>query len=275
MPYISVIMGVYNCENMVALKDTVDSIINQKFEDWEFIICNDGSTDNTLDNLKKIEKLDNRIKIISYKENRGLGSALNSCINVSKGKYIARQDDYDISKPDRFSKQIKFLEENPDISIVGTIADVFNDKLEWGSYFVPERPSKNDFLWNSPFLHPSIIMKKDDLVCAGGYRISIETRLCEDFDLFMRMYSLGMKGYNIQEKLYKYRIDIGAQKYRPMRVRIEEAKVRYKGYKILGLLPRGIIYVFKPIVIGLIPWIAFKRIRKKQYLNDIEKSNIY
>ena len=60
-----------------------------------------------------------------------------------------------------------------------------------------------------------------------------------------------------------------------MRVRIEEAKVRYKGYKILGLLPRGIIYVFKPIVIGLIPWIAFKRIRKKQYLNDIEKSNIY
>lgn len=266
MPKVSVIMGVYNCKDIEALNNSINSIINQTYNDWELIICNDGSTDNTLNILKKIEKKDKRIKLISYEQNRGLGYALNKCIEVSKGEYIARQDDDDISEINRFEKQVLYLDNNKYISIVGCTANVFDGENVWGKYKVPEKPNKKDFYWNSPFIHPSIMLRKKDIVKAGGYRIAKETRRCEDYDLFMRMYSLGMKGYNIQEELYKYKVTNGNKKYRPMRYRIDEAKVRYIGYKKLGILFKGIPYIVKPIIIGLIPQFIFKKITQRQYI---------
>ena len=85
MPKVSVIMGVYNCKDVNLLYKSVNSIIEQTFTEWEFIICNDGSTDDTLTKLLELEKLDSRIKIISYSENKGLAYALNECIKFSKG----------------------------------------------------------------------------------------------------------------------------------------------------------------------------------------------
>lgn len=266
MPKISVIMGVYNCKNYEMLKKSVISIINQTYNDWEFIICDDGSINNTEDMLHEIAKLDRRIKIIGYKENRGLANALNCCIKEATGEYIARQDDDDISHPTRFEKQIKFIEYNNEYSIVGTIANVFDDSGIWGKYRLDEVVTKNSFLWNSPFLHPSLVIRKSDLEKVGGYRVAKETRRCEDYDLWMRMYAVGMKGYNLQEVLFNYRIDIDPEKkYRPMKYRIDEAIVRYKGFKAMGILLKGIPYIFKPFVIGLIPQCIFKVIRKKQY----------
>lgn len=265
MPKISVIMGVYNCKDIDALNKSVNSIINQTYTDWEFIICNDGSTDNTLNILKKIEMKDERIKIISYEKNKGLRYALNKCIEESKGKYIARQDDDDISEKNRFEKQISYMEKHRDISIVGCRANVFDKNDVWGKYNVPEYPNKTDFYWNSPFIHPTVIIRKDDLIKAGCYRVAKETRRCEDYDLFMRMYSLGMVGHNLQEELYRYNISVGNKKYRPMKYRIDEAKVRFIGYKKMGVLIKGIPYIMKPIIIGLIPQFIFKNITIKQY----------
>ena len=265
MPKISVIMGVYNCKDINLLNESVNSIINQSYTDWEFIICNDGSTDNTLDILNDIKKRDERIRIISYEKNKGLRYALNKCIEISEGEYIARQDDDDISDCNRLEKQLDYLENNVDISVVGCTAIVFDGINEWGKYKVPENPQNTDFYWNSPFIHPSVIMRKQDLIKAGCYRISKETRRCEDYDLFMRMYSLGMKGHNIQENLYKYKVTNGNKKYRPMKYRIDEAKVRFIGYKSMGILIKGIPYIIKPIIIGLIPQCIFKKITEKQY----------
>lgn len=269
MPKISVIMGVYNCKDFNSLEKSIHSIIKQTYEDWEFIICNDGSTDETLKELRKFEKLDKRIKIISYTQNKGLAYALNECIKVSQGEYIARQDDDDISKIDRLEKQLIFMENNKDIDIVGTNADVFDKNSVWGKFILKEKPQKNDFLWNSPFLHPSILMRKKSLIKSGGYRVAKETRRCEDYDLFMRMYSLEMKGYNIQEILYEYKIEIGNKKYRPMKYRIDESIVRYIGYKNMGILLKGIPYIVKPLIIGLIPQVIFKNITKRQYNKKI------
>lgn len=112
MPNVSIIMGVYNCKNYNLLRKSVESILQQTYKDYEFIICNDGSTNNTLKELKKIAQSDSRIKIISYEKNRGLNHALNECLAVSQGKYIARQDDDDVSKPERLKKQVQFLDEN-------------------------------------------------------------------------------------------------------------------------------------------------------------------
>lgn len=97
MVKVSVIMGVYNCKDKKMLKKSINSIINQTYSDWECIICNDGSTDNTLEALNNIAQVDSRIKIISYDKNKGLNYALNMCLKEAQGTYIARQDDDDIS----------------------------------------------------------------------------------------------------------------------------------------------------------------------------------
>ena len=267
MPKISVIMGVYNCKDYEGLKTSVLSIINQTFQDWELLICNDGSTNNTLYLLNQIAKLDNRIKILSYEKNRTLAGALNFCLEHTNGEYIARQDaGYDISEKDRFEKQIKFLMKNKEYDFVGSNMKVFDGNGFEGQVILPEKIAKADFLWNSPVSHPSIIARKSAYEKVGGYRISKETRRCEDYDLFMRMYSVGLKGYNIQENLYHYRIVLdNKKKYRPMKYRIDEAVVRYKGFKAMGILLRGIPYIFKPIVIGILPAELFTWIKKMTY----------
>lgn len=164
MPKVSIIMGVYNCKNFALLRKSVDSILNQTFRDYEFIICDDGSTNDTLKELHDIAQQDDRIRIVAYKKNRGVNHALNRCLSVAIGEYIARQDDDDISKPKRLEKQVEFLDVHSEYSIVGTCANVFDDKGVWGEYKVPEKPKKNDFLWNNPFMHPITMTRKFELL---------------------------------------------------------------------------------------------------------------
>lgn len=258
-------MGVYNTKNKELLKESVQSIISQTYTDWELIICDDGSTDNTLDILYEIEKLDCRIKILSYKKNKGLSYALNECAKESKGEYIARQDDDDISYPDRLETLLEFFNEHPEYSIVGSCADVYDLNGIWGAYTVEENPTDKSFLWSNPFAHPTTMMRAEALKKIGYYRVAKETRRCEDYDLFMRMYANGFIGYNIQRRLYKYYILNDNRKYRPMKYRIDEAIVRFHGYKKLNLYPIGFFFVIKPILIGLIPQSIFKTIRTRNY----------
>lgn len=265
MPLISVIMGVYNCKDKDLLRESIDSILDQSFGDFEFLICDDGSTDDTLQRLNKIASNDQRIKILSFGENRGLAGALNFCIKNASGKFIARQDDDDISYPDRFKVELKYLQEHPEIEFVGCIADVYDNNGIWGEYTLPENPEKKHFLWNSPFLHPSVLIRKNAFEQAGCYKISWETRRAEDYDLFMRFYSNGIRGYNIQQKLYKYKIENGTRKYRKMKDRTQEAVVRAKGFKALGYGIESLPYILKPIIIGLIPQSIFRKIRKQQF----------
>lgn len=266
MPTVSIIMGVYNCRRPDLLEKSIRSIIDQTYTDWEFLICNDGSTDGiTPDLLRSYEKEDSRIRVLTYKNNRGLCHALNVCLEEAKGKYIARQDDDDVSRPDRLQKLLDFAEAHQEYAIVGSIADVSDDNGIWGEYPLEERPSGKSFYWNSPFAHPTVLMRKEALDAVGGYREAWETMRCEDYDLFMRMYAAGYTGYNLQEKLYIYRIVNGDRKYRPMNVRLQEAVVRFKGFRKMGILAGGIPYIVKPVLIGLIPQRIFKKIRQKTY----------
>ena len=269
MPKISVIMSVYNADNYDILISSVQSILNQDFKDFEFIICNDGSSNNkTNEYLKMIKELDPRIKIIGYKKNMGLAYSRNQCIKICNGKYIAFQDDDDKSEKNRLRIEYDFLEKNQNYSFVGTTANVFEKDKIWGKFDLPEKPVRKDFLWNSPFLNPSMMFRKSVLQEIGGFRVSKETKRAEDYDLFMRLYSKGYKGYNIQQRLFNYRINIDNEKkkkYRPMKDRISEAKVRYRGFKLLHLGYKSIPYVIKPIIVGLIPTSIFYKIRKRQY----------
>ena len=269
---VSVIMGVYNCKRKDILEKSIDSIIHQTFKDWEFLICDDGSVDDTYQHLLTLSSRDNRIRILHYDENRGLSYALNYCLAETKGIYIARQDDDDISFPDRLERQVKALDSQPNYSMVGTAASIYNDDGVWGNFDVPEYPNKKNFLWNSPFIHPTVMFKKEVLEAVNGYRVAKETRRCEDYDLFMRMYAAGYQGYNIQDNLYLYRSENGNTKHRPMKYRIDEVVVRWKGYKALNMLGKGFPFVVKPIFIGLIPAKLLKVIKNKQYNTSINNA---
>lgn len=258
---ISVLMGVYNTNQEKMVRRAIESIQNQTFTNWEFIICDDGSDDGTYELLSKIIKGDNRIRLIRNKENQGLAAALNHCLEFASGTYAARMDVDDISMPERFEKQIKFLERNHEYQLVGSAVELFDSNGIWGQRSMPEKPEKKAFLWGSPFVHPSILIRRDVLVKIKGYRVAKETKRTEDYDLFMRCYAAGFKGYNMQEVLYQFCEDKNSVTRKKYRYRIDEAKIRYKGFRKLGLMPKGILYVFKPLIVGLLPYSLLVRLR--------------
>ncbi len=252
MPRVSIISGAYNIGNCYSFDKSIKSILLQTYEDFEFIICDDGSSDNTWELLSKFAKRDSRIKLLKNEKNIGLAATLNRCIESASGEYIARHDCDDYAAPDRIEKQVAYLDAHTDISLVGTFAYLFDENGVWGEMKFPVEITKKDFLFCSPHQHGSVVFRKSTLLKVGGYRVAKETRRTEDYDLFMRMHTFA-KSANLPEHLYYFCEDKNTLKRRKYRYRIDEAKVRYQGFKRLGLLPRGIPYVIKPLIVGLIP----------------------
>ena len=255
VPSVSFIMGVYCCKDPAALRASVESVISQTYRDWELIMVDDGSEDGgaTFNAMQAALALDPRVFAFRYEKNHGLAYALDYCLKRARGRYIARQDDDDLSDPSRLASEVAFRDEHPDLAIVGTTATLFDDQGVWGSLDVPENPNARSFLWNSPFIHPSVVMRADALRSVGGYRVAPETLLLEDYDLFMRMYAAGIRGANIQQPLYRYRSDRRISKPRPMAARVREAKVRARGFRALGLGAGCLPYIAKPVLVGLLP----------------------
>ena len=208
-PEISVIMSVYNGENY--LKESIESILNQEYEDFEFIIVNDKSTDNSLRIINEFQ--DNRIQIVNNKKNLGLTKSLNIAIKLAKGRYIARQDADDISLPQRFKKQYSFLEKNPEIAVLGTsIYRIDRNGKELGVVLSLEQPSFKDMLnWNH-FKHGSILFRKVLVNEIGGYNELFE--YVQDYEFWLRT-SKEREVRNLKDPLYKLRIhddSIGSKK---------------------------------------------------------------
>lgn len=253
MPRVSVIMGIYNSNIPDMVNGAIDSILKQTFSDFEFIICDDGSTDGTYELINNISSQDRRIKVIRNHRNQGLAYSLNRCLEISQGEYIARMDADDLSKSNRLQEQVNFLDAHLEFAVVTSWAELFENNEVWGLRKVPAEPQKKDLLFGPPFTHAAMMMRKQVLDKLSGYRVCKETFRAEDYDLWMRMYSLGYRGYNIQKPLYKIREDGQAYKRRAYKYRIDEMKIRYHGFKLLGLLPSGLPYVIKPLIVGLIP----------------------
>lgn len=263
-PIVSIIMGTLNSETRIV--EAIQSIQNQSFSDWEFIICDDGSSDNTYNILIKLAEIDSRIVVLRNSTNQGLAKSLNRCIDIAKGEFIARMDDDDYSYKDRIYKQVNFLINNQDYDIVSSAIDIYDGKIITHKQSVKTNyPQKSDFMWGSCFVHPATMFRAEKLKSVNGYRISKETRRAEDYDLFMRMYSEGMKGYNFSESLLRYYVNPIVIKKRKFIYRIDEVIVRYKGFKKLKLFPKAIPYVLKPILVGLIPKRLILNIQSKIY----------
>lgn len=200
-PLISVILPVYNAEKY--LKESMDSILSQTISDFEFIIINDGSKDKSADIIKSYS--DARIVYIEQ-QNMGLANTLNKALGIAKGKYIARQDNDDVSHKDRFKKQIEFLEKNPTIALVGTWARIIdeqgNDTGRSHKHVCNSDYLKLELVFDNPFVHSSIMAKKDCLLKVGGYNPSNE--IFEDHNLWSRV-SYQFDVANLPEELLLYR----------------------------------------------------------------------
>lgn len=261
---ISVIMGCFNIEHLWSFPYAMDSILNQTVADFEFIICDDGSTDQTFQYLLEYQHHDPRIQLLHNTQNQGLAYTLNRCLAIARGDYIARQDADDISAPDRFEKQLAYLCTHPSISFVGSSIYLFDRAGVWGKRVLPVQPTKKNFLFTAPFVHGSLLFRKQALLSVNGYHVSKETLRAEDYELEMRMYSVGISGANISEHLYYFLEDAAAQARRKYKYRIDEAKIRFRGFKSLGLMPKAAPYVIKPLVVGLIPAPLMRMIRRLQ-----------
>ncbi|PKH87995.1 glycosyltransferase family 2 protein [Colwellia sp. Bg11-28] len=200
-PLISVVMSVYN--GSVFLPEALDSIINQTYKEIEIIIVDDGSTDNTLNILKKYAKSDSRINLIS-RDNKGLAYSLNEAINCSKGLYIARMDADDVALLDRIEKQIKYMLDN-DIDICGTYFRTFTGRNI--NKNITRLPISNEdirfkMIVGTPFAHPSVI-GKTEIFQKHKYN---QLPAAQDYDLWSRISSdQCVKFGNIPETLLLYR----------------------------------------------------------------------
>lgn len=261
-PRVSIIMGVHNLSDNYM--KAINSIIEQTYKNWEFIICNDGSSDDTMNKLDKIAQKDNRIIIIENKNNKGLAYSLNKCIEVSKGEYIARMDDDDISKATRIQTEVDFLDANPQYAFVSTDYDIDNGhQIISKARTLVEEPSKYDFLWTSPFLHPATMFRKKALKSINNYRVAYETIRAEDYDLYIRLYANNFIGYNIPQKLFVYHVSDASMKKRKYKFRIYESIVRAKGFKLLKIsFIKSVPYIIKPLIVGLIPKKILKKIQE-------------
>ncbi len=250
MPKLSIIMGVFNASETVA--GTINSIKAQTYKDWECVICDDGSKDDTWDILKDITKDDNRFILIRNEKNLGLGATLNRCVEYAKGEYLARQDADDISLPERLEKQVIFLDNNPDISVVGTYAELYNPRQNiWGVIKPPLNPTVKDWIKGSSIIHASVVMKKRDLLEMGGYNQNAIR--VEDYDLWLRMRVDGYKIRTIPEALYRITSDRTSYKRKRFKYRWNELKVKYAALKRMGIPYNYYVYLLKPLLVGLIP----------------------
>ena len=199
-PLVSVVLPVYNAENYVC--DSIQSILDQSFADFELIIINDGSTDNSENKI--LQFTDNRIRYIKNEVNLKLISTLNLGLQLARGKYIARLDADDIALTERFVKQVDFLEANPDYGLLGSFAKEFGFSSNNIQYPTTDEAIRYAGIYHNPFVHSSVMIRSSILV-NYDLMFDVDQLHVEDYDLWIRILSVS-KVANLPECLVLYRV---------------------------------------------------------------------
>jgi len=206
-PFLSVVMSVYN-EPIEWIQEAIDSILNQTFNDFEFIIINDNPNKEDLRFiLTEYQKVDSRVILINNSNNIGLTKSLNKGLDVSKGKYIARMDADDISLPVRFEKQVAIMEDNPNIGIVGSWVEYFGQRNKIEKKYEYNDDLEIEMFFSAPFDHPATMMRMSSLK-ENNIRYDENLRYAQDRKLWFEMSKI-TDFYNIQMILFKHRANNG------------------------------------------------------------------
>jgi glycosyltransferase involved in cell wall biosynthesis len=231
MPLVTVIMPVYNAASY--LEEAVNSILNQTFVDFEFLIFNDGSTDSSSSVLNNI--YDSRIVLYDYKDNTGYVKHLNKGLEVAKGKYIARMDSDDIALPTRFAQQVALLEEEPEVGLCGTAYNNFGARSYTVKVPLNDSEAKRYLLRDSPFGHPTVMFRKS-IIEQYSFCYDKDYMPAEDYKLWYD-FSKVSKIKNLPDVLLHYRVHLHQiSSYMNETQRNNADKVR-----VLQLLDKGFI----------------------------------
>lgn len=249
-----------------TLEKSISSIKNQTFEDWEFIICDDGSTDNTLELLKEYAQRDERIRVIHNDESCGLAYSLNACISVARSNILARQDADDASALNRFEVQYPFVLEHPEYAVVGTCWYNVTSNGEINECSVKSEPDARDMIKGGLYLHPSWMMRKDMIEKVGFYTVNKYTMRSQDYHFIMKLLAEGMKLYNMPQFLYYYTADENTMSRSRNWARVKGLMwIRWDSYRRNKLPVWAYFYVLKPLLVNLIPAGIMNRHYKKVY----------
>ncbi|MCA9381791.1 glycosyltransferase family 2 protein [Candidatus Dojkabacteria bacterium] len=234
-PLVTVMMTSYNTEKYIGR--AVNSILNQTYSNYEFLILDDCSTDNTFDILARLAKKDERILLSRNEVNLGPGASSNILIRQSKGKYIVRMDSDDESYLDRIRKQVQFMEANKDVVVSGGSMHICNEKMQVmgiRDYPQTDEDIRKCILRFNPIPHPASIWKRDVLFRTDFY--SETSRISEDYKLVLQAGSHG-KLANIKDVLIKFRVSSTSESNSKMKkqqletIRISRYATRTLGYK--------------------------------------------
>ena len=228
-------------------------------------MCDDGSTDDTYKVAQSFaQKFPDKIIVIQNDKNEGLNYTLNHCLCYAKGDFIARMDGDDLCSPLRFEKEIKVLLDNPDISIVSTAMEYFDDDGVFGRCHVNKEPHNIDFVFSTPFCHAPCMVRKEAYDDVSGYSVDNWLMRVEDYHLWIKMYAKGYKGVNIDEVLYSMRDDRNAYKRRKFKYRLNEAYVKLLAVKMLNIPKKYLVFALKPIIVGLLPVCIYNLLHKQK-----------
>lgn len=228
-------MSIYKNENPIFFKLCLESLKKQITLADELVLVEDGPIPMELSSL--IDLYREKLNIISVKipTNKGLGNALNEGLKHCNSIFVARMDTDDIAYPNRFFEQIKFMEQNPEIDLCGSFSTEINEAGEEGS--LRKMPVDNDSivknLWTNPFIHPSVIFKREKMLSIDGYDATLSRR--QDYELWFRCAYNGFKLANIPKPLIYYRFGESTHKKQSRSVCLLQARIGYKGTRKAGL----------------------------------------
>ena len=265
---ISKLMGIYNCAP--TLREAIDSIIAQTYDNWEFIICDDGSRDEShAIALEYAEKDPRRFRIIQNERNLGLNATLNKCLRLADGDYIARMDGDDLCAPDRFEKEAAFLNAHPEYAIVSCHMTTFDEEGTWGLVTTKEMPQVRDFPTTVPmFVHAACMIRREAFLDVEGYTEDKRLLRVEDYHLWYKFYAKGYRGYNLQEALYHMRDDRNAKFRRNAQARRYGIYATFVGFHMVKLPAWMYIYAVKNALVEtvkiLMPDAVYEFFHKKR-----------
>lgn len=268
---ISILMGIYNCAS--TLPEAIDSVIAQTYMDWELILCDDGSTDDTYAVAESYRlRFPEKIILLKNDRNMGLNYTLNHCLEHASGRYIARMDGDDVSLPQRFEKELEALEADPGIAVVSSSMIYFDENGDFGHGGIGyEYPQKEMLVHGPVHCHAPCMIRGDVMRAVGGYTVDRNLLRVEDWHLWLKIYSSGYQGKNISQALYKMRDDRNAANRRKFRYRLNEAYMSALAVRTLALPCWKYIFVLRPILVGLLPGPVYRFLHKRK-MNTRERS---
>lgn len=265
-------MGIYNCGS--TLVEALDSLYAQTCQDFKIVLCEDGSSDDTYEVARQYAARHDNITLLRNERNMGLNITLNRCLALADTEYVARMDGDDISLPERFEKEINFLDAHPEYAVVSCPMKYFDkDGIHRVNTSAYTNPTKMNLIYGSPFCHAPCMARTAAFKAVGGYSEAKRYLRVEDYNLWTKLYAAGYKGSNLQEPLYMMRDDRNAARRRTLRARWNSTLSKFEAYYRLGIPLKYYPKALYPLMIGLLPNSLYVYLRKRKFARQARKQS--